>query len=357
VATTGMRVSLLQRLRDWREQLAAPETDWIQVEVSSYCNAACVYCPHTVYRDVWINRHLSLATFERLLPAIANTQLVHLQGWGEPFLNPDFFTMVAMAKATGTQVGTTTNGMLVDSELIERILDSGLDFISFSLAGLGAENDRFRAGTRFGTVLNAMRDLHREKQRREHSAPAIHVSYLLLRSNVDDLVKLPDTLQHLGINQVVVSGLDFVPSESLERERLPSESDATCDKILRLLCQVNAAAQSRGFAVINNLCCSDTLRGACSENPQHALFVSSDGTVSPCVFSNLPVSRAAHRVNCQTQQHDRLVFGDLGRDSLSTIWARRSYTRFRESFETERMHPICRNCHKLHADDKDEINC
>jgi hypothetical protein len=27
-----------------------PNLDWIQVEVSSYCNAGCIYCPHTAYK-------------------------------------------------------------------------------------------------------------------------------------------------------------------------------------------------------------------------------------------------------------------------------------------------------------------
>ena len=97
--------------RTYFHSLFLPRFDWIQVEVSSFCNAACVYCPHTVYRNQWLNKHMTLETFEHLVPAFRNTKLVYLQGWGEPFLNPYFFTMAERAKKAGCRVGTTTNGM------------------------------------------------------------------------------------------------------------------------------------------------------------------------------------------------------------------------------------------------------
>ena len=87
-----------------------PRLDWIQVEVTTHCQAACWYCPHTVYRDHWDSRHLDPATWRGILPALKRARLVHLQGWGEPLLHPDFFTLVSQAKAVGCQVGTTTNG-------------------------------------------------------------------------------------------------------------------------------------------------------------------------------------------------------------------------------------------------------
>ena len=99
----------------WLNPLLRPRLDWIQVEVTSYCNAACVYCPHTVYQGHWASRHLPLTTFAKLLPALARARLVYLQGWGEPLLHPDFFNMVALAKQAGCRVGTTTNGMLLDA--------------------------------------------------------------------------------------------------------------------------------------------------------------------------------------------------------------------------------------------------
>ena len=32
-----------------------PRLDWLQVEISTFCNAACVYCPRTLYACRWRN--------------------------------------------------------------------------------------------------------------------------------------------------------------------------------------------------------------------------------------------------------------------------------------------------------------
>ena len=132
--------------RRWLSSLLFPELDWIQVEASSYCNAACRYCPHTTYRDTWLERHLPLETFEKLAPVFRKTKLVYLQGWGEPFLNPDFFAMAALAKQAGCKVGVTTNGMLLNREIIEQLVSFGFDVVAFSVAGVDEKNDAVRSG-------------------------------------------------------------------------------------------------------------------------------------------------------------------------------------------------------------------
>ena len=126
-----------------------PRLDWIQVEITSHCNAACVYCPHTVYRDAWLDRHMTTDSFRKLSVALSKSRLVYLQGWGEPLTHPEFFEMVRMAKAVGCRVGTTTNGMSLDEEQCLRLVQEGVDIVAFSLAGVDERSDLIRQGTRF----------------------------------------------------------------------------------------------------------------------------------------------------------------------------------------------------------------
>jgi hypothetical protein len=200
--------------------LFAPRFDWIQVEVTTHCQAACSYCPHTVYQEHWASQHLSLATFRRLLPGLKRARLVHLQGWGEPFWNPDFFTMVSLARQAGCQVGTTTNAMLLEADSLRRLVDLEMAVVAFSLAGVGENNDAVRRGTRFATVLDKIETLNEIKARKGALLPKIHVAYMLLRSGLTDLALLPQALAGLGISQVVVSTLEFVAQPSLARESL-----------------------------------------------------------------------------------------------------------------------------------------
>ncbi len=110
--------------------------DWIQIEVTSFCNASCIYCPHTVYKTIWIDRHLEFELFKKLESYLHNTELVYLQGWGETFLNPRIFDMIEFVKKHGCRVGTTSNANLINREISEKIVMSKLDSISISLTGV-----------------------------------------------------------------------------------------------------------------------------------------------------------------------------------------------------------------------------
>jgi radical SAM protein with 4Fe4S-binding SPASM domain len=62
---------------------------------------------------------------------------------GEPFLNRHFAEMVRYARECGVarSIDTTTNGSLLDPELIKPVLDAGIDRINISVDGLS--NDQF----------------------------------------------------------------------------------------------------------------------------------------------------------------------------------------------------------------------
>jgi MoaA/NifB/PqqE/SkfB family radical SAM enzyme len=324
-----------------------PRTAWIQVEVTTRCNAACVYCPRTAYRDTWRDRSLSPATFRRLLPALKKTRLVHLQGWGEPFLHPDFFTLTALAKEAGCRVSTTTNGMLLNTEKLRQVVASGLDLIAFSLTGLEELNDRARPGTSFRQVISAIQTLNRLKAAAGSATPQIHIAYLLLKSGLPDLERLPRFFEGLGVQQAVISTLDFVPRRKLAGESFTAGDPAAHAELQARLAEMAIAAGSVGVPVHYSLK-SPGVRGLlCPENPLRALCVAADGAVSPCVFTNLPISRATYVGLGGEQPYQPLVFGNLLDQGLGTIWRQSAYAHFRRTFFTGRLATPCRHCLKL----------
>ncbi|MGQ9655487.1 MAG: radical SAM/SPASM domain-containing protein [Thermodesulfobacteriota bacterium] len=326
--------------------LGRPTLDWIQVEVSSHCNAACTYCPRTVYRDRWEDRHLPLASFERLIPAFSKTGLVYLQGWGEPFLNPGFFAMAAMAKEAGCRVGTTTNGMLLTPELIQKVVEAELDILAFSLAGTDERNDAIRKGTRLDSVLKAMSSVTEAKERRGSPRPEIHIAYMLLRSGLHDLDRLPDLLKGLGVAHVVISTLDYVPSSDLQAEALSPATREEFDGRRSRLDAVADQARRHGIGVHYRLGLRGQRRLLCTENVQRALCVSARGTVTPCVYTNLPRARGGTETQGMGIRED-LTFGDINREALMEIWQKDEYKAFRRSFQTGNLAQPCSICPKL----------
>ena len=320
--------------------------DWLQVEVTSCCNAHCAYCPRTVYRHTWRSRHLSLETFRHLVPDLKRVNLVYLQGWGEPFLNPDFFTFVTLAKQQGCRVGATTNGTLINESLIAQLVESEMDVLAFSLAGIGPTHDTWRQGTKFSQVLEAVQALQDYKRRFGKKKPEIHIAYLLLRTGLRDLEKLPGALQGLGISQVVISTLDLVAAPELEVEALASASPREYLEILARL-KTAAAAARQGLTFSYSPPSSGQKRPTCPENVLNALVVSAEGDVSPCVFANVPATGVNHCYHGRQYPLQPLSCGGVRENSLQEIWRRPDYVSFRRSFSQGSLASPCQHCLKL----------
>jgi MoaA/NifB/PqqE/SkfB family radical SAM enzyme len=321
--------------------------DWIQVEVTSHCNALCVYCPRTVFKESWQDQHLSLETFKKLEPVLSRTELVHLQGWGEPFLNPEFFEIVAFANRAGCKVGTTTNAMLLNEETIRKVIESGLDILAFSLAGTTESNDVIRRGTSLKKVLKAIEILRKEKERKGIMTPEIHVAYMLFRSGIRELGALPALLEGLGVSQVVVSTLDFVPTEELRNEAVIPATQKEYEKIRSALDRLVEAGREKGLNVHYHLVSPEKRREVCTENIQKALCVSSDGAVTPCVYTNLRVSGTYYDLKGKRVSYERMVFGNIHEKDVKDIWKENSYSAFRRSFCKKELAPTCQKCPKI----------
>ena len=338
--------------------------DWLQLEVSSQCPAACIYCPTALFREWGNNRLMSMETFHRLLPAFSRTRMVFLQGWGEPFLNPHLFEMVRLAKAAGCRVGTTTNGMLLDADKLAGLVNSGMDIVAFSLAGCGETNDAVRKGTRLAHVLESIRQLSRIRENEGTARPEIHIAYMLLRSGLDEIDQLPSLLAGSGVSQVVVSTLDLILMPALKQEALiPSSRDEYNDLRTRLdrlaasgresgldiRCQMVDFRSGIDASVPAELDITAFLpfrQPACTENIQRAAFISAGGDVSPCVYTNLPVASPSMVVAQTERPYQRLIFGNIHERSLEDIWKSKTYREFRHSHRGGQLEAPCRGCLK-----------
>jgi MoaA/NifB/PqqE/SkfB family radical SAM enzyme len=324
-----------------------PDLDWMQVEVSSYCNAGCIYCPHTAYKQNWRNRYLCMKAFTNLVPAFNTTKLVYLQGWGEPFTHPRFFEMVHLAKKAGCMVGTTSNGTLLNPDIIARIMNEGLDIIGFSLAGVDEKNDRIRKGTRIKKVFDCIEEIHRAKQKYVSDTPAIHIAYMLLRSGLDELEKLPEFLSNIGADQTVVSSLSFVASPAMESESILSIGEKEFSGFKKRLIQSKDESANNGAEVHFHIVSPGQNQFSCSENIPRAVVVGSDGSISPCVMKQIPVQgKNYYYYRGREHLHQNLSFGNIHEDSLNTIWHRMEYQQFVRDFQKGNAPSICRDCLK-----------
>jgi MoaA/NifB/PqqE/SkfB family radical SAM enzyme len=331
----------------WLSNLLAPYLDWIQVEVTSRCNAECVYCPNAVYRDLRQGVHMPMELFLKAARAFRLTSLVYLQGWGEPLLHPQFFDMVQIARRSGCRVGVTTNGALIDEEVAERLVSEGLSIVGFSLAGTDERQDHIRRGAGVGKVLQAIELLDQAKRRRGSSLPELHAAYMWLRSQFDAARDLPALLEGTGIRQAVVSTLDFLPREDLAGEFIHAWDAEEEVRLKRIAAEVIEAGKRRGIEIIFRIVAPFGAPGRCTENILNGVVVSCRGFVSPCVFGNMPDLQALSAGDASFSVPRRIIFGSIDDRSLSDVWMEKSYKAFRREHAAGRIPPVCASCPKL----------
>lgn len=356
---------MLTWLKKQKEQILSPILDWVQIEVTSYCNAACIYCPHTLAGKGWLNAHFPLTLFHDLLPSLSHTNLVFLQGWGEPLLHPDFFEMVRLCKNQKKMVGFTTNGMLLNKKNIHTIVDLQVDILGVSLAGTTpSTHNRIRKGTDFDTMVAGLEYLRIVKAEKKTNKPAVHLAYLMLASNANELIRITQFAKKVGAEQVVASNLTLIMDPTLTMEALFNNPERF-NEYSRMLAKIKKEAAAGNILFAYRGPGLDETSCFCPENVYRACVINVAGEVGPCVFSNLNLSE------CSGKTADRQLsaifknkpipfetfsFGNINNENLDRIWRSKTYWEFRNIFDPDtrlsskqvlaEMPSLCRTCYK-----------
>jgi MoaA/NifB/PqqE/SkfB family radical SAM enzyme len=107
------------------------------VEPSSRCNLACTLCPVTVglEREQGL---MEFATFKKVIDEIGDYLFtLLLWDWGEPFLNPAIYDMIACAARKGIKTISSTNAHLfARQESADKVIRSGLDTLICAVDGI-----------------------------------------------------------------------------------------------------------------------------------------------------------------------------------------------------------------------------
>ncbi len=337
-------MGLFNFFRSNSKSTSAP-LDWLQIEISTICQAACLYCPHTVYADHWRNQRMPLSVFSQLSHLFQDTRMVHLQGWGEPLLHPDFFSMLEMVKQAGCSASITTNGLALTEDNMRRLVDAKLDSIAFSLAGATAEeNDSIRRGTSYETVFRSIERLKQIKAEQGATVPEVRIAYLLLRSHLPSLETLVSRLAKAQIRELTISPLSLVCSPELESETLAPihEGDKKVIKSLRRrLFGLSVAAAFQGVNIHTHTIVPKQQR-KCSENIRSAMVVDVNGRLMPCVFGALPVSGdVRHVFRGQQLPFKTYNFGPAAETTLQQLRSSESYKSFMQTFPEQGHCPTC----------------
>lgn len=267
----------------------------VRVENTNHCNAKCVICPREKLSRP--RGYMDMALFRSIVDQCVENDVkeMHLQGFGEPFLDKKIFDRTAYAKKKGIEdTLIVTNASFINEDTARRIIESGLDRIKISFYGTNAaEYESIHRGLSYDEVARNTKRFVQLKKELNSESPRISIKYI-----GHPLKFLKFTLQWSGYGRVSFSRLhNYGRGRKYNRPKK--------DKKVRY--------------------CPILL-----EDTMQVLW---DGRVVPCCYDF----------------DGYMIIGDLNHESILDIWKGERYRNFRKIHSEHRFRelPICYNCDKL----------
>ena len=189
-----------------RRRIRKPFSAW-QIELTTRCPLQCKMCIRRESAD-WQYQDMALEDFKKLLPYLTEVESVVLEGWGESLLHKDLSECIRLAKKEGPQVGFVTSGKGLTKDRVSELIQAGLDFVGFSIAGTTPEtHDAIRVNSHLPEVLNAIRLFHEEKKRQGLLRPKLHLVFLMVKDNIEEVPSVPSFAKEAGIEEVVLTNI------------------------------------------------------------------------------------------------------------------------------------------------------
>lgn len=320
---------------------------YVQIEPVGQCNLRCQMCPIQFRKDgppYGALAFMKWETFTSLLEGFPDLKHLHLQGLGEPMMHPRFFDMVRYAADQGIQVTINTNLTLLNPDRTDRLVNSGLDTLYFSIDGSNAETyERIRKRAHFERVINNVNMLLETRKRLKHELPHLSLVMVIMRQNLHELPDIVKLAHEWSAENFFVQHLshDFgeptLPEEYRPmREYMAEQSLASEDpeRIEHYFGQARDLAESLGIQL--RLPGTTPKRHAPGtpgrercDWPWTGAYISYEGYMMPC---------------CMVSTPDRANFGKVTDQTLTSVWNNDAYNRFREQLDSDHPPEICRSC-------------
>jgi MoaA/NifB/PqqE/SkfB family radical SAM enzyme len=313
-----------------RPPVSKPKRTWqlLQVEPALACNLACVMCPWRGEAGRSDGSGLmDQRVWSAVKPWLNEAEMVDFTGGGEPLLQPRLDQWVGNAAAAGCRAGFLTNGTLLTTDLARQLVNSGLDWIGFSLDGASADvYEAIRPGADFKRVCASIAHISRLAVAHR---PQVILNFVMMTVNVHQLTDLVHLAADLGVDRInfkqcdVARGVNGKAFELFGRRR-----EKKRQALQNQLKKTRRLAERLGVETTAFSFFPDELP-VCDQDPVHSLFIARDGSVAPCINT---AYGGPSRFFEQAVMLPRLTFGRLPEQDLMAIWQSARCASFRDRF-------------------------
>ena len=285
----------------------------ISIEPTTSCNLRCPECPSGLRSFTRPTGKLNPDFYKKIIDQIAD-QLVYLTFYfqGEPYLHPEFLSMVQYAHQKKIYTSTSTNAHYLTEKKARDTIASGLDRLIISIDGTDQKTyASYRMGGNLEKVIEGTKNLLALKQSMGASTPHVALQFLVVGPNEHQIPEIHALGKTLGVDEVLLKTAQIYEFEN-GSPLIPSNPKYARYKKNR-----------EGKYEIKN-----PLHNQCWKMWQSCV-ITWDGQVVPCCFDK----DASHSM------------GNLNQHTFKEIWRGERYHQFRSSLLKARKEiDICKNC-------------
>ena len=188
---TENRVKKLVKDKAMRAEEITPDfPSRINIEPTDRCNLRCNMCPRQdLTRPVG---DISMELFDKLAQEISRhaPSEVRLHKDGEPLLAPHIFELIDHIKtvAPSTLLNMDTNALRLNEERAEKLLDSKLDILLFSVNAATPETyKKVRGSTKYDQVIGNIERFLAMRRERGYVWPRVKVQLIVMAETKDEI--------------------------------------------------------------------------------------------------------------------------------------------------------------------------
>ena len=181
-----------------RSRDRAPVIVW---NVCRHCNMTCPHC-YAAATDKPSRRRLSTDEGLELIDEMAESGVgVLIFSGGEPLMRDDLFALIERAKERRITPLLSTNGVLIDQGVAQRLAELGVGYVGVSIDGLAAFNDTYRG------LENAYERAFAGLRHSRKAGIKTGLRITLTKKNLDQLAPLIDEARKVPVDRFYVSHL------------------------------------------------------------------------------------------------------------------------------------------------------
>lgn len=267
------------------------------LESTNHCNLKCSICPFPKMKRE--KGFMSWNILEEVVEeSKGKSRHCFFMGFGEPLLHPELSEMVSYIEGSGIPVSISTNSMLLDEDMVNKLFDAGLTCLLLPLSSLTKSvYESLRVGARLETVVENIDRCIEIRRKRKDVKTRIVMIPIAMKDSIDEFEKIKARYSPrlAGFGSVELKGYCTYSGAVEERAAPNFESPP-------------------GFCTMTN----------------YGISIYWDGAVVIC---------------CNDYDGFTLV-GSVVKNSIETIWSNSQYERYRKSINKKDFsdNPFCGRC-------------